>query len=104
MNKSGQMNKSQGGGKNKKGKGKDSQTNEYDKIVEATKIARGKHSKIRKMKQKYGDQDEEERKRKMDLIGAKDVTGFSLTKHQEYKVGKLINQEDKIEENQDGED
>ena len=49
--------------------------------MEATKIARGKHSKIRKMKQKYGDQDEEERKRKMDLIGAKDVTGFSLTKH-----------------------
>ena len=61
---SSQMSKSQGGGgggKNKKGKNKDSKTNEYDKMVDATKIARGKHSKIRKMKQKYGDQDEEER-------------------------------------------
>ena len=55
------------------------------------------------MKQKYGDQDEEERQKKMELIGAKDVQGFSLAKHQEYKLGKLINNE-QIDEEKDGED
>jgi hypothetical protein len=53
-------------------------------------IARGKHSKIRKMKEKYADQDEEERKMRMQLIGTKDVTGFDLSKHQEL-TGALTN-------------
>ena len=53
-------------------------------------IARGKHSKIRKMKEKYADQDEEERKMRMQLIGTKDVTGFDLQKHQEL-TGALTN-------------
>ena len=44
-------------------------------------IARGKHSKIRKMKEKYADQDQEERKMRMQLIGTKDVKGFDLAKH-----------------------
>lgn len=44
-------------------------------------IARGKHSKIRKMKEKYADQDQEEREMRMQLIGTKDVKGFDLTKH-----------------------
>lgn len=44
-------------------------------------IARGKHSKIKKMKEKYGDQDEEEREMRMKLMGTKDVKGFVLSKH-----------------------
>ena len=87
-----QTGKSQQGKNNKKGgKGKDTQPNEYDKVVAATNIARGKHAKIRKMKNKYADQDEEERQMRMALTGSKDVTGFDIKKHQEYKLGQLIN-------------
>lgn len=53
-------------------------------------IARGKHTKIRKMKEKYADQDEEERKIRMQLIGTKEVKGFDLAKHQEL-TGALTN-------------
>ena len=41
-------------------------------------IARGKHSKIKKMKEKYAEQDQEERELKMKLMGTKDVKGFDL--------------------------
>jgi hypothetical protein len=34
------------------------------------------------MKEKYGEQDEEDRLRRMTLLGAKQVTGFDLVKHQ----------------------
>ena len=33
------------------------------------------------MKEKYGDQDEEERQMRMALTGSKQVTGFDLAKH-----------------------
>ena len=53
---------------------------EHQKIMNGV-IARGKHSKIKKMKEKYGDQDEEEREMRMKLMGTKDVKGFDLAKH-----------------------
>lgn len=34
-------------------------------------VTRGKHSKIKKMKEKYGEQDEEEREIRMKLLGSK---------------------------------
>jgi len=34
------------------------------------------------MKEKYGEQDEEDRQRRMALLGAKQVKGFDLVKHQ----------------------
>lgn len=46
-------------------------------------VPRGKKNKIKKMKQKYGDQDEEERDMRMAMLGAKQVTGFDLKKHQD---------------------
>ena len=60
-------------------------------------IARGKHTKIRKMKEKYADQDEEERKIRMQLIGTKEVKGFDLAKHQEL-TGALTNIDQKNDE------
>lgn len=54
-------------------------------------ITRGKHSKIRKIKEKYGEQDQEEREMRMKLMGTKEVKGFDLVKHQEYVHGQLIN-------------
>jgi hypothetical protein len=36
-------------------------------------VARGKHRKIKKMKEKYGDQDVDERAARLALLGAKDV-------------------------------
>ena len=53
-------------------------------------IKRGKHAKIRKMKEKYGEQDEEDRQRRMALLGAKQVKGFDLVKHQQLKYGSLV--------------
>ena len=53
-------------------------------------VKRGKHAKIRKMKEKYADQDEEDRQMRMALIGSKKVEGFDITKHQQYKHGKLM--------------
>jgi hypothetical protein len=37
------------------------------------------------MKKKYGDQDEEEREMRLALLGAKDVKGFDIKKHQAHK-------------------
>ena len=53
-------------------------------------VKRGKHAKIRKMKEKYADQDEEDRQMKMKLTGSKQVQGFDLAKHQEFKHGSLM--------------
>ena len=39
-------------------------------------MPRGKKSKIAKMKEKYADQDEEERDMRLSLIGAKKVKNF----------------------------
>jgi len=41
-------------------------------------IPRGKHKKIKKMKEKYGDQDEDERAMRLTLLGAKDVKDFDI--------------------------
>jgi hypothetical protein len=48
------------------------------------------------MKEKYADQDEEEREIKMALIGAKNVKGFDIVKHQQYKQGKAIFGKDEV--------
>jgi len=39
------------------------------------------------MKAKYGEQDEEERRAKMKLIGAKEMTGFDMDLYQSNKKG-----------------
>lgn len=49
-------------------------------------MPRGKRNKIKKMKEKYADQDEEEREMRLMLLGAKDVKGFDLKKHQDAKL------------------
>lgn len=48
---------------------------------------RGKKNKIQKIKEKYGDQDEEERQMKLELLGAKKVKGFDQ-KIKGPKIGK----------------
>lgn len=62
------------------------------------------------MKQKYGDQDEEEREMRMNMLGAKQVSGFDLKKHQDKEKFTDINdvkEEDESseddEQNEDGE-
>ena len=66
-------------------------------------IARGKHSKIKKMKEKYAEQDQEERELKMKLMGTKDVKGFDLQKHSELVSGFAKADEDKAEVNEPNE-
>jgi len=44
------------------------------------------------MKQKYGDQDQEERNMAFKMLGTKDVEGFDLEKHQAHKHGDIIKQ------------
>jgi len=46
---------------------------EKDSKVDLQQLPRGKKKKLLKMKKKYADQDEEEKKIKMELIGSKDV-------------------------------
>ena len=41
------------------------------------------------MKEKYGDQDEDERAMRLTLLGAKDVKGFDIQKHAEKKLAKF---------------
>lgn len=67
-------------------------------------MKRGKHAKIRKMKEKYADQDEEDRQMRMALTGSKQVKGFDMAKHQKHKHGKLLDasgQEEIVEEPED---
>ncbi len=56
-------------------------------------MKRGKHAKIRKMKEKYADQDEEDRQMRMALTGSKQVKGFDMKKHQNHKHGNLLDSE-----------
>ena len=42
------------------------------------------------MKEKYGEQDEEERQMRMALTGSKHVQGFNIQKHTEHKLGSLV--------------
>ena len=42
------------------------------------------------MKEKYGEQDEEERQMRMALTGSKHVQGFDIQKHSQHKLGGLI--------------
>ena len=44
-------------------------------------VKRGKHYKIKKMKEKYADMDAEEREMRMKLWGSKKVTGFDMDIH-----------------------
>lgn len=46
-------------------------------------VPRGKKNKLKKIKDKYADQDEEEREMRLALLGAKEVKNFDLKKHQE---------------------
>lgn len=50
-------------------------------------VARGKHQKIKKMKEKYADQDDEERQLRMQMLGSKQVKGFDIEMHRQHKVG-----------------
>ena len=43
---------------------------------------RGAKQKIKKIKEKYADQDEEERERRLEMLGAKKIKGF------DQKIGK----------------
>ena len=59
-------------------------------MMNVGEVKRGKHAKIRKMKEKYADQDEEDRQMRMALTGSKKVQGFDIAKHQEIKHGKIV--------------
>lgn len=48
-------------------------------------IPRGKKNKIKKMKEKYADQDDDEREMRLALLGAKDVKDFDIKKHADRK-------------------
>lgn len=48
-------------------------------------MSKHKKNKIKKMKEKYADQDEEERQMRMMLLGAKEVKDFDMQKHIESK-------------------
>ena len=51
------------------------------------------------MKDKYGDQDEEDRQMRMALTGSKKVQGFDLNKHQQFKKhGSLLATKQDIDE------
>jgi len=72
---------------NKKGKQDEEEKLDYNQVMGTANIARGKHSKIKKMKEKYAEQDQEEREMRMKLMGTKEVKGFDLAKHQELVGG-----------------
>jgi hypothetical protein len=42
------------------------------------------------MKEKYADQDSDERAARIALLGSKQVTGFSIEMHSKHKLGDLI--------------
>jgi len=56
------------------------------------------------MKEKYADQDQEEREMRMKLIGAKDVQGFDINKHQEHKLGELLKKADAEKDEEEAQD
>lgn len=61
---------------------------DYSKLQNTGAVVRGKHRKIKKMKEKYADQDEEEREMKLALLGSKQkVKGFDIELHTKHKLG-----------------
>ena len=63
----------------------------YNKAQNVGAVKRGKHHKIKKIKEKYADMDEEEREMRMKLQGSKAVTGFDMSVHQAHgKHGDLL--------------
>ena len=49
-------------------------------------MPRGKKNKLKKIKEKYADQDEEEREMRLALLGAKEVKNFDIKQHQDKKM------------------
>ena len=66
-------------------------------------MSKAKKNKIKKMKEKYGDQDEEEREMRLTLLGAKKVKDFDIAQHQEKKH-KFTKEESEPEEDQPADD
>jgi hypothetical protein len=63
---------------------------DYSKLQNTGAVVRGKHKKIKKMKEKYADQDEEEREMKLALLGSKQkVKGFDIELHTKHKLGNM---------------
>ncbi len=53
-------------------------------------MVRGKHNKIKKMKEKYADQDADEREMKLMLLGSKQkVKGFDIDLHSRHVQGAM---------------
>ena len=70
-------------------------------------MSQAKKNKIKKMKQKYGDQDEDEREMRLALIGGKQVKDFDISKHQEKKQqfgGKWVAGVGQVEDQDDEDD
>lgn len=58
---------------------------DYWKSQNTGAVARGKHNKIKKMKEKYADQDADEREMKLLLLGSKQkVKGFDIDLHSRH--------------------
>ena len=60
----------------KGGKGGDSDEEDGGKVSGPKPLPRGKKNKIQKMKEKYADQDEDERYMRLKLLGAKKTVDF----------------------------
>jgi len=71
---------------------------EEQKKVNQGVIPRGKHNKIKKMKERYADQDDEERELKMKLLGAKEVKGNPLAQAKHKQAMEVEEPEEKKEE------
>ncbi len=65
----------------KKNKEKIKKEQEQKQKQDTKKMPRGKARKLKMMKEKYGDQDEEERKIKLSLLGSKEIPTFHHTQH-----------------------
>ena len=62
-------------------------------------LPRGKKAKIQKMKDKYADQDDDERDMRLQLIGAKKVKGFELLeKKEQFKKREEPSKPEEVEE------
>lgn len=66
---------------------------EKKKAQQEIHVPRGKKNKIKKMKEKYADQDEDEREMRLALLGAKQVKGLDIKKIQKGK-GRFTDEQD----------
>ena len=69
-------------------------------------VPRGKKAKLQKMKDKYADQDEDERAMRLQLLGAKKTKGFEGTmQHVQKKacIAAVVPQQESEEEDQEQE-